>query len=196
MISRRSLAFLTLVCSTVAASALGAQQREDLYTIPAKSKYQIKDLAGKRPLTRPERTNFAETSLYTDVVAFIDSLKLLGAKIETGSIGKTSQGRDLPYVIASRPLITTPEEARRQGRLVAYIQANIHSGEVEGKEAMLAMLRDLLFDKKPNVLDSIVLIVQPDYNADGNEALGQQSRLGSQKDRKSTRLNSSHVSEY
>jgi hypothetical protein len=38
------------------------------------------------------------------------------------------------------------------------------------------MLRDLLFDKKKNVLDSIVLIVQPIYNADGNEAWGPQER--------------------
>ena len=38
------------------------------------------------------------------------------------------------------------------------------------------MLRDLLFDKKKNVLDSIVLIVQPIYNADGNEKWGPQER--------------------
>ncbi len=64
----------------------------------------------------------------------------------------------------------------RLNRPIAYIQANIHAGEVEGKEAMLAMLRDLLFDKHKNVLDSIVLIVQPIYNADGNEKWGPQSR--------------------
>src|SRR5205085_8978056 len=103
-------------------------------------------------------------------------LKLLGAKISTGSIGKTIEGRELPYVIASRPLMTTPAEARRAGRPVAYIQANIHAGEIEGKEAMQSLLRDLLFDKKKNVLDSIVLIVQPIYNADGNEAWGAQDR--------------------
>jgi hypothetical protein len=170
---------LTLLILSVAPPSLGAQQREDLYTVPAKSRYQPGRLQGKRPLTRAERTNFQETSLYADVVQFIDSLVVLGAKIEKGSIGKTAEGRDLPYVIASRPLITTPEEARRQGRPVAYIQANIHSGEVEGKEAMLAMLRDLLFDPRPNVLDSIVLIVQPDYNADGNEKLADNQR-GSQ----------------
>jgi hypothetical protein len=44
------------------------------------------------------------------------------------------------------------------------------------KEAMLAMLRDLVFDPKPDVLDSIVLIVQPFYNADGNEQLGPNNR--------------------
>src|SRR5262249_46024019 len=94
----------------------------------------------------------------------------------TGSIAKTVEGRELPYVIASRPLITTPAAARAANRPVAYIQANIHAGEVEGKEAMQAMLRDLLFDKKKNVLDSIVLIVQPIYNADGNEKWGPQAR--------------------
>src|SRR5688572_23846384 len=170
----RSLFFLCALA--VATAPIAAQTREDLYTVPAKARYQPGALAGKRPLSRPERTNYAETSLYADVIAFIDSLKVLGAKLETGSIGKTTEGRDLPYVIASRPLITSPAEARRLGRPVAYIQANIHSGEVEGKEAMLAMLRDLLFDPRPNVLDSIVLIVQPDYNADGNEKLADNQR--------------------
>src|SRR4051812_21266155 len=165
-----------LVALTLVAVAATTMQREDLYSIPAKSGYSLQSFAGKKPLTRPERTNFTETSHYEDVIAFIDSLKLLGAKIETGSIGKTALGRDLPYVIASRPLIRTPAEARRLGRPVAYIQANIHSGEVEGKEAMLALLRDLLFDKNKNVLDSIVLIVQPDYNADGNEHFDVQAR--------------------
>jgi hypothetical protein len=160
----------------VFASRVLSAQQVDTHSIPAKSRYSLESFVGKRPLTRAERTNFAETSHYDDVIAFIDSLKALGAKISTGSIGKTAEGRELPYVIASRPLITTPAEARRIGRPVAYIQANIHAGEVEGKEAMQSLLRDLLFDKKKNVLDSIVLIVQPIYNADGNEKWGPQAR--------------------
>jgi hypothetical protein len=168
------LAVLTL--ALVAAVAQAPQEKEDLYSIPAKSRYSLQSFAGRKPLTRAERTNFTETSRYEDVVAFIDSLKVLGAKIQVGSLGKTALGRDLPYVVASRPLITTPAEARRLGRPVAFIQGNIHSGEVEGKEASLALLRDLLFDRNRNVLDSIVLIVVPDYNADGNEHFDIQSR--------------------
>jgi hypothetical protein len=158
------------------ASVVPAQQPVDEYSIPQKSKYSLQSFVGKRPLTRAERTNFAETSRYEDVVSFIDSLKALGARISTGSIGKTIEGRELPYVIASRPLVTSPAEARRLNRPVAYIQANIHAGEVEGKEAMQSLLRDLLFDRRKNVLDSIVLIVQPIYNADGNEKWGPQAR--------------------
>ena len=166
---------VALLVAGLSAGVLHAQQ-VDTRSIPANSKYSHQSFAGKRPLTRAERTNFTETSHYDDVITFIDSLKLLGAKITTGSIGKTIEGRELPYVIASRPLVSTPAAARRLNRPIAYIQANIHAGEVEGKEAMQALLRDLVFDKKPNVLDSIVLIVQPIYNADGNEKWGPQAR--------------------
>jgi hypothetical protein len=165
-----------LVAAFAAPSALSAQTPTDNYSIPAKSKYTLQSFVGKKPLTRAERTNFTETSRYEDVVQFLDSLKTLGAKIVIGSIGRTIEGRELPYVIASRPLVTTPAEARRLNRPIAYIQANIHGGEVEGKEAMQSLLRDLLFDKKKNVLDSVVLIVQPIYNADGNEKFAPQAQ--------------------
>jgi hypothetical protein len=128
------------------------------------------------PRTRPERTNYTETSHYADVVAFIDSLKRLGAPISVGSIGTTSEGREIPYVIASRPLVSTPDAARALGRPIVYVQGNIHAGEVEGKEALQALLRDLVFEKTRNVLDSIVLVAVPIYNADGNERFADQAR--------------------
>lgn len=134
------------------------------------------DVDRVRPLTRAERSRFTETSSYDDVRRFIDSLRTLGAKMTVGSIGRTSEGREIPYVIASRPIVATPAEARRLHRPVVYVQANIHAGEVEGKEALQALLRDLLFQEQYNVLDSIVLVAVPIYNADGNERVGPQER--------------------
>jgi len=170
----------SLVCAAaalaIATVPAGAQQHVDRYSIPAASRYNPAHLRVSRPLTRAERTGFAETSHDADVIAFIDSLETLGAHIVTGSLGKTANGNELPYVIASRPLITTPAAARAAHRPVVYVQANIHAGEVEGKEAMQSLLRDLLFDPHKNVLDSIVLIVQPNYNADGNEQWGPQAK--------------------
>jgi len=127
------------------------------------------------PRTRPELTNYRETSHYSDVRSFLDSLRTLRAPLAFGSIGKTSEGREIPFVIASRPLVYTPSEARRLGRPIVYVQGNIHAGEVEGKEALLALLRDLAFAGKANALDSIVLIAVPIYNADGNERFAPQS---------------------
>jgi len=127
------------------------------------------------PRTRPELTNYRETSHYSDVSSFLDSLRKLRAPLVLGSIGKTNEGREIPFVIASRPLVSTPSEAKGLGRPIVYVQANIHAGEVEGKDALLALLRDLTFSSKPNALDSIVLIAVPIYNADGNERFAPQS---------------------
>jgi len=127
------------------------------------------------PRTRPELTRYQETSHYADVRKFLDSLRALRAPLAFGSIGKTSEGREIPYVIAARPLVMTPAAARSLGRPIVYVQANIHAGEVEGKDALLALLRDLAFSPKPNALDSIVLIAVPIYNADGNERFASQS---------------------
>ncbi len=127
------------------------------------------------PRTRPELTRYKETSRYADVRKFLDSLRTLGAPLAFGSIGRTSEGREIPYVIASRPAVSTVSEAKRLGRPIVYVQGNIHAGEVEGKDALLALLRDLSFAAKPNALDSIVLIAVPIYNADGNERFASQS---------------------
>jgi hypothetical protein len=127
------------------------------------------------PKTRPELTNYRETSRYRDVRSFLDSLRALRAPLAFGSIGRTNEGREIPYVIASRPLVNTPSAARALGRPIVYVQGNIHAGEIEGKDALLALLRDLAFAAKPNALDSIVLIAVPIYNADGNERFASQS---------------------
>jgi hypothetical protein len=131
--------------------------------------------AADYPRTRPEQTRYRETSHYADVRKFLDSLRALRAPLVFGSIGKTSEGRDIPFVVASRPLVSTPSDAKRLGRPIVYVQGNIHAGEVEGKDALLALLRDLSFSSKSNVLDSIVLIAVPIYNSDGNERFATQS---------------------
>lgn len=132
--------------------------------------------------TRAERSNYAETSTHADVIAFLDSLeRLYPGKLARGTIGSSVHGLAIPYVVAARPLVSTPEQARATGKPIVYVQGNIHGGEVEGKESLQAILRDLVRDPRPNVLDSIVLIAVPIYNADGNEAFGPQERMrGSQ----------------
>ena len=131
------------------------------------------------PRTRAERTAYRETSRYADVVAFIDTLaRFAPGVVRTFSMGVTGEGRPIPVVVLSRPAVATAaqaDEARRLGRPVVYVQANIHAGEVEGKEALQALLRDLAVAPGPNVLDSLVLVAVPIYNADGNERFRDQS---------------------
>ena len=126
------------------------------------------------PATRAERTRFAETSTYADVMGFIDSLQKLGVPLSRQELGRTNEGRIQPLLVLSRPQVTTPEQAHALNRPIVYVQANIHAGEVEGKEALLALVRDL-GTAQTNVLDSIVLLAVPIYNADGNERFKPQS---------------------
>lgn len=136
------------------------------------------------PATRAERTGYCETTPYEEVMAFLDSVKAKAAPnriMRITRVGASPRGRPLMIVTAcartnrsadSCDALMTP--ARRQA--VVMLQANIHAGEVEGKEAVLALLRTVVTDARPNLLDSLTLVVVPIYNADGNEALGPQSR--------------------
>jgi len=121
--------------------------------------------------TVPERTNYQRTSSTAEVGAFLDSLQARGAPITVGTMGRTAEGRPIYLVIASEPRVTSPREAHRSGKLVVYVQANIHAGEVEGKEAVQQLLRELM-GVHHDLLSKLVILVAPDYNADGNDAFG------------------------
>jgi len=125
-------------------------------------------------LTVPERTKGERTSTHAEVLAYIDSLKAHGAKMEVGTLGESPQGKRLPYVILSRPQVTTPAAAHRTGKPILYIEGNIHAGEVEGKEAVQMLMRDLTLGKLKPLLDSVIILFVPIYNADGNDAFGPQ----------------------
>ncbi len=92
------------------------------------------------------------------------------------TIGKSTLGKEIPLVVAARDPSISPGEAKRRGLPVVYVQANIHAGEVEGKEAVLMLLRELSRKPSDPLLDRIVLLVTPIYNIDGNDKLGPLSR--------------------
>ncbi|MGE3126068.1 MAG: M14 family metallopeptidase [Fimbriimonadaceae bacterium] len=132
-------------------------------------------LAQEWPLTKAESTNYQETSSYADVVSFLDGLQRAGAPMRLEYIGTSTKGKPIPLVVAARPLPSSPQDAARMGRPIVYVQANIHAGEVEGKEAILHLLRRYSQEKE-GILDKIVLLVNPIYNSDGNDEFGPQER--------------------
>jgi hypothetical protein len=116
------------------------------------------------PQTRAEQTDYRETSHYEDVLRFLEDLQTKGAPISVQFIGVSTQGRKIPLVIAARPPVAAPFDASRISKPVVYVQANIHGGEVEGKEAVLMLLRELARKPKGGLLDKIVLLTTPIYN--------------------------------
>jgi hypothetical protein len=128
--------------------------------------------------TRPERTNYAETSRYEDVMQFMRAVAEASPRIRLTSYGYTFEGRALPLaVIGAKD--ASPEAVKATGKTRIYVQGNIHAGEVEGKEACLEILRAIAQGQHTGWFNSIVLLINPIYNADGNEKISLTNR-GSQ----------------
>src|SRR5882762_4363171 len=120
--------------------------------------------------TRPERTAYRETSSYADVVEFVRRASAMAPRLlHPTTFGYTMEGRALPLVVVGRVRDASPAAVRASGKLRIFIQANIHAGEVEGKEAAQMLLRALARGEHATWFDSLVLLIAPIYNADGNE---------------------------
>ncbi len=119
--------------------------------------------------TTPERTKYEETSRYDDVMAFLRAVDRASPLIRLDSMGKTVEGRTMPLVVVGNLPNTSAAAVRNSGKLRVYLQGNIHAGEVEGKEVLQVLLREIAEGQHRPWLDSMVLLINPIYNADGNE---------------------------
>ena len=129
-------------------------------------------------LTRAESSGYRETSLHADVMAFLAGLDAKrDPRLHITSFGKSPGGRDLPLLILSTKGVRTPEDARRAELPVVLMMDGIHPGEVEGKEASLAFVRDLLNGAHGDLLEHLTLLVIPLFNPDGNDAIAPENRV-------------------
>jgi hypothetical protein len=133
-------------------------------------------LAQDAPLaTRAELTNYEETSSYADVQRVVAGLAA-SPLVHVENFGQSEEGRELPLLVISDPKVASPEAARRLGRPLVFVQANIHAGEVEGKEAVLALARRLVDGNLKSLTRQLVILIAPIYNADGNEQVSVENR--------------------
>ncbi len=146
-----------LLATIISTTTLSAQSKNDLLTVA-------------------EKTGFESTSHYDDVVLFIDRLKEISPYIKAETINQTVEGREIPLMIIGNPLPQSAADLRNDKRIAVYFQANIHAGEVEGKEASLMLARDILFNNTAEYLDDIVLLIAPIFNPDGNDKISTQNR--------------------
>jgi hypothetical protein len=118
------------------------------------------------PETVPERSRFQRTSTVAEVRAFMEALRKEAPGLEPyhpkGAPRTTETGQ---------PLLAWRLRGRGRDPLRIYVNANIHAGEVEGKEAIQLILRELLQGRHPTLRRNLDLVVMPAYNADGTDAL-------------------------
>lgn len=127
--------------------------------------------------TRAEATRYQETSRHSDVLAFCEALEKSSPHVHRTTLGKSGEGQDMVVLVVSDKKCFTPALAKKQKKPVVMIEANIHAGEVEGKEASLALVRDLVTTKLgKGILDKVCIVLIPDFNPDGNDRISPKNR--------------------
>lgn len=127
-------------------------------------------------ITPSEKTGLTTTPTYDETIAYLKKLDKASSLLSMREFGRTPQGRPLYVVIAAKERALTPEKARSFGKPTLLAQAGIHSGEIDGKDAGLMLLRDLAFRGKASLLDHVNFLFVPVFNADGHERSSEWSR--------------------
>jgi hypothetical protein len=126
--------------------------------------------------TRAERTGFQQTTGYGETMRQLEYAADTSALVYLTTFGSTVDARPLPLAIAGDLPDARPATVAASPRLRVWLQGTIHGGEVCGKEALLMLLRDLVVGEHPEWASSLILLVAPIYNADGNERIGPDTR--------------------
>lgn len=119
--------------------------------------------------TLAERSGWESTDSYDETLRFLGRLVARHPALHLTRFGVSPQGRDLPLLIVSRERAFTPQAAQRLDKPIVLIQCGIHAGEIDGKDAMLQILREIALGRADDLLDAATLLVIPIYNVDGHE---------------------------
>ncbi|MEM1178718.1 MAG: M14 family metallopeptidase [Acidobacteriota bacterium] len=129
-------------------------------------------------ITPSERSGLRQTPDYDATVAWLERLVNAAPELSMHSVGRSSQGRDIHLVIASTEGAHTPEALRTSTKPLVLAQAGIHSGEIDGKDAGLMLLRDMTVrGLKKSLLSGVNFLFVPIFNPDGHERSSAFSRI-------------------
>lgn len=130
--------------------------------------------------TPSEISGYRTTPGYAETVAYIERVAAAApGQVRIENFGKTGEGRDLKIVIVSKDGVFDPAAIHASGRAILLVQNSIHAGEMDGKDACLALLRDLVQNKDgaARLLDHVVFVFIPVYNIDGHERRSPYNRI-------------------
>ena len=124
------------------------------------------------PRTAFEDSGYETPTRHLEMWDYLEALRSASTEMRLGSYGKTWEGRDLPYAVFSRPLVSEPWEAWALGRPIVLLSTNVHGGERTFREGLLILMRDFATPgtRANALLDQVTVVVAPQLNPDGFEA--------------------------
>jgi hypothetical protein len=131
-----------------------------------------------RWITPAEASHFRTTPGYEETGRWLRRLAAAAPEIQITSIGRSHEGRDIWMVVASKEGGRSPRELRATGKPLLLVQAGIHSGEIDGKDAGMMLLRDLtVAGRQSRLLEKVNLLFVPILNVDGHERSSPYNRI-------------------
>lgn len=141
-----------------------------LFTVQAQSTLSF--------ITDCEISGFTQTPRYKETIKYCKALSDASPFVYYTTFGVSPEGRALPLLIVDENGYTSPEDIRKSGKVIICIEACIHSGEPDGKDAGLMFIRDLAIHKKyPELLERISFLFIPIFNVDGHENFSARNRI-------------------
>ncbi|MCF2899582.1 MULTISPECIES: M14 family metallopeptidase [unclassified Pseudoalteromonas] len=136
-------------------------------------------LQEKGPLTTEfELSDGTLSPNYDETMAFVDRLVAANpTQFKLKTIATSSAGRAVKMLVANEQGLFDAEQLVADTKPTIFIQAGIHSGEIDGKDAMFMLLRDIATGKRRDILSKVNILFIPILNVDGHERSSQFNRI-------------------
>jgi hypothetical protein len=129
-------------------------------------------------ITPAEKSDFKATPSYAETMEWLNRLcKASRSQMQMVSIGTSGNNQSINMVVASSENSFTKEALLKSPKKLILIQAGIHSGEIDGKDAGMMLLRDIAFGTKKDLLQSVNILFIPILSVDGHERTSPYNRV-------------------
>lgn len=172
---------LTVSCALLLTLSTFAQyNNDDLLPPPPPWSGETRNLA--LPADHPWATHFEQHAFtsspgYGETLSYVDRLVAASPKLSKVILGQSWEGRDIVLLIANAKGLSDPQALMAEGKPTFFAHAGIHSGEIDGKDAGLMLLRDMTVLEKLDLLEHVNFLFMPILNVDGHENAREDNRI-------------------
>lgn len=128
-------------------------------------------------VTPVEKGDFQTTPNYLETMSWLQRLVKATPLMQMKTIGKSGNQRNINMIVASSSKEFDAATLKKSIKPLLLIQAGIHAGEIDGKDAGVMLMRDIAFGTKKSLLDRVNILFIPILNVDGHERSGPYNRV-------------------